>query len=207
MDENQPFFQSVRGALNHLYDPEYLAKSPLVKLFGLAGKYDPAAALQQCLIQAITALRPQGDSLLAARDQQAHDLLLYRYVQRLTQDDIAHQFGISERQLRRDHTRAGMVVAGVRTCISAAEDSVGTTIMAATDRITTTTSSSINVNPFFSWCCKVLFFIILTCFFPCRIQQTAPHTRCVCVDSGEQINSVSYVPVLWGLYDATSIES
>lgn len=112
MDESQPFFQSVRGALNHLYDPEYLAKSPLVGLFGLADRFDPAAALQQRLIQAIEALRPRRDSLLAARDQQAHDLLLYRYVQRLTQDDIAHQFGISERQLRRDQNRAVQLLAG-----------------------------------------------------------------------------------------------
>lgn len=112
MDETRPFFHIVRGALNHLYDPEYLAKSPLVGLFGLAGRYDPAAALQQRLIQAIEALRPRGNSLLAARDQQAHDLLLYRYVQRLTQDDIAHQFGISERQLRRDQNRAVQLLAG-----------------------------------------------------------------------------------------------
>ncbi len=112
MDETQPFFQSVRSALNHLYDPEYLAKSPLVGLFGLAGRYDPAAALQQCLIQAIEALRPRGNDLLAARDRQAYDLLLYRYIQRLTQDDIAHQFGISERQLRRDQNRAVQLLAG-----------------------------------------------------------------------------------------------
>jgi CheY-like chemotaxis protein len=112
MDETQPFFQNVRSTLNHLYDPEYLARSPLVGLFGLASRYDPAAALQQRLIHAIEALRPQGAGLLAARDQQAHDLLLYRYVQRLTQDDIAHQFGISERQLRRDQNRAVQLLAG-----------------------------------------------------------------------------------------------
>lgn len=112
MGDNDRFFQSVRSALNHLYDPEYLARSPLVGLFGLAGRYDPAAALQQRLIQAIEALRPRGAGLLAARDRQAHDLLLYRYVQRLTQDDIAHQFGISERQLRRDQNRAVQLLAG-----------------------------------------------------------------------------------------------
>jgi CheY-like chemotaxis protein len=112
MDDNREFFQSVRGALNHLYDPEYLAKSPLRTQFGLREKYDPASALQQCLIRAIEALRPQGGSLLAERDQQAHDLLLYRYVQRLTQDDIAHQFGVSERQLRRDQNRAVQLLAG-----------------------------------------------------------------------------------------------
>jgi len=112
MDENDRFFQSVRGALNHLYDPEYLAKSPLLTLFGLATRYDPAPALQQRLVQAIESLRPQRGSLLAERDQQAYDLLLYRYVQRLTQDDIAHQFGISERQLRRDQNRAVQLLAG-----------------------------------------------------------------------------------------------
>ncbi len=112
MYESDQFFQSVRGALNHLYDPEYLAESPLLGLFGLREKYDPASALQQCLIKAVESLRPQPGSLLAERDQQAHDLLLYRYVQRLTQDDIAHQFGISERQLRRDQNHAVQLLAG-----------------------------------------------------------------------------------------------
>ncbi len=111
MDERRQFFQGVRSALNHLYDPEYLSKSPLVGWLGLAARYDPAAALQQTLIKAIEALRPRGDSLLAARDREAHDLLLYRYVQRLTQDDIAHQFGISERQLRREQNHAVQLLA------------------------------------------------------------------------------------------------
>lgn len=112
MDENHQFFQRVRGALNHLYDPESLSSSALIGLFGLAAKFDPASALQQCLIKAVESLRPQPGDLLAERDRQAHDLLLYRYVQRLTQDEIAHQFGISERQLRRDQNRAVQLLAG-----------------------------------------------------------------------------------------------
>lgn len=58
MDDNRQFFQSVRSALNHLYDPEFLIRSPLIGLFGLAAKYDPASALQQCLIKAVESLRP-----------------------------------------------------------------------------------------------------------------------------------------------------
>ncbi|MBM4460686.1 MAG: response regulator [Chloroflexi bacterium] len=112
MDDSNQFFLAVRGALNHLYDPEYLARSPLIELFGVAARYDPASALQQSLIKAIESLRPRRGDLLAPRDQQAHDLLLFRYVQRLTQDEIAHQFGISQRQLRRDQNRAVQLLAG-----------------------------------------------------------------------------------------------
>lgn len=112
MDTNDRFFLDLRSALNHLYDPEYLTKSPLVALFGLDAHYDRAAALQQCLIKAIEALRPRSNDLLAERDRQAYDLLLYRYVQRLTQEEMAHQFGISERQLRRDQNRAVRLLAG-----------------------------------------------------------------------------------------------
>jgi len=111
MNSSDRFFHDLRSALNHLYDPEYLAKSPLIHLFGLQARYDRAAALQQCLIKAIETLRPRPGDLLAEHNQQAYDLLLYRYIQRLTQEEMAHQFGISERQLRRDQNRAVQLLA------------------------------------------------------------------------------------------------
>ena len=106
MSGSDQFFNYVRGALNHLYDPEYLAKSPLLALLDANTHREPALALQAALIKAIESMRPSSGDLLAGRDQQAFDLLLYRYVQRLTQEEIADQFGISERQLRRDQNRA-----------------------------------------------------------------------------------------------------
>ena len=105
------FFLHVRGALNHLYDPEYLARSPLLSLLAVNARYEPALALQEVLIKAIELMRPRARDLLAARDQQVFDLLLYRYVQRLTQEEIANQLGVSERQLRRDQNGAIRVVA------------------------------------------------------------------------------------------------
>ena len=100
------FFSYVRGALNHLYDPEYLARSPLCDLLGVASKYDRSLPLQKALIKAIESFRPRTGDLTASHDQQVFDLLLYRYVQRLTQEEMAHQLVISERQLRRDQNRA-----------------------------------------------------------------------------------------------------
>ncbi len=93
-----------------MYDPDYLTKSPLQSLLGVDTRREPALALQEALIQAIESIRPHGSDLLAGRDQQTFDLLLYRYVQRLTQEDIAHQLGVSERQLRRDQNRAIQVL-------------------------------------------------------------------------------------------------
>ena len=48
-------------ALNHLYDPDELRRSPLTRTFGVAGEFDAAASLQRILTDAIEALRPAAD--------------------------------------------------------------------------------------------------------------------------------------------------
>jgi CheY-like chemotaxis protein len=113
MDEKNTFFTDLRAALNHLYDPEYLEKSPFISWMGLSDRFDSASLLQQSLIDAIEEIRPKPGSLQKLRSQLAYDLLLYRYVQKLTQEEISHQFGISERQLRREQNKAIALLATI----------------------------------------------------------------------------------------------
>ncbi len=93
MSSSDEFSLHLRSALNHLYDPEYLAKSPLRRLLPAHVAREPALALQSLLIRAIEDLRPRSDSLLAERDQAVYELLLYRYVQRLTQEEMRASTG------------------------------------------------------------------------------------------------------------------
>lgn len=100
------FVGELRSALNHLYDPAELRRSPLTVTFGLAGSFDAAAALQRILTGAIEALRPAADEPAQARGWRIYDALTYRYVRGFDRDVVADQLGISGRQLRREQRAA-----------------------------------------------------------------------------------------------------
>ena len=55
------FVGHLRSALHHLYDPDELRRSPLVRSFGVAAGFDAASALQRILIDAVEALQPGAD--------------------------------------------------------------------------------------------------------------------------------------------------
>ncbi|MCS7222745.1 MAG: response regulator [Anaerolineae bacterium] len=101
MDRKQ-FVTALRTALMQLDDLQSLRRSPLLPL--LARKHEPAGplALQQALLDAIESLK-KVKSPLAPR---AYEVLYYRYVEQLTQKEVAFQLGISERQLRREQANA-----------------------------------------------------------------------------------------------------
>jgi CheY-like chemotaxis protein len=100
------FLDALRTALNHLYDPDYLRRSPLAALFAIADRLDTPAALQKILTSAIESLRPSPAAPTNPQDQRLYDILLFRYVQQSTQEEVAHQLAISPRQLRREQTAA-----------------------------------------------------------------------------------------------------
>ncbi len=91
----------LRSALRRLYDASALRSSPLVAAFGLADKPDPAAALRQHLIRAIRALQPEPDMPTDTQAWRVYEILLYRYVQRSGQLEVAEQLGMSTRHLTR----------------------------------------------------------------------------------------------------------
>ncbi|HDD25110.1 MAG TPA: response regulator [Chloroflexi bacterium] len=100
-ENNKLLPKHLREALNHLYDLGRLRHSPLIPLFGLMDRFDAPASLQRLLIDAIEALKPSIQTPNLSSQRQIYDLLLYRYVQQFSQQEVANQLGISVRHLRR----------------------------------------------------------------------------------------------------------
>ena len=96
------FLDYLREGLHHLYDPDQLRQSPLAALFGVANRFDMSAAVRNILIDAIEGLKPKDDNPAQERFWRIHDSLYYGYVQRLSQQTVADQLGLSSRQLRRE---------------------------------------------------------------------------------------------------------
>ncbi|MCL6431799.1 MAG: response regulator [Anaerolineae bacterium] len=101
----------LRSALRHLYDPLVLGSNPLVSLLGLTGVPDPASALRQELTRAIRSLQPDADLPPDSKVWRLYEVLLYRYVQRQSQLEVADQLGLSIRHLGRLETQAIQVLA------------------------------------------------------------------------------------------------
>ena len=100
------FLAHLRSALNHLYDPYFLQKSALVKFFGLSGQPDTPSALQHILNDAIDGLKPKADDPHPEQNPLNYELILYRYVQQFSQEEVATQLGLSVRHLRRKQNTA-----------------------------------------------------------------------------------------------------
>jgi CheY-like chemotaxis protein len=111
MLNNEEFQKLLRSALKHLYNPDFLRQSRLSSVFGVGDRFDSPMALQRILTDAIQAMRPGNDVLEAAQVWHTYDILLYRYIQQLTQDQVAGQLGISSRQLAREQETALEVLA------------------------------------------------------------------------------------------------
>ena len=101
MDRRQ-FVAALRTALMQLDDLQSLRHSPLLPLLANEAGASGPLALQQALLDAIESLKRSGGSLAL----RAHEILYYRYVEQLTQKEVAFQLGVSERQLRREQTNA-----------------------------------------------------------------------------------------------------
>lgn len=106
MISSEQFFEELRGALKHLYDPYYLQRSLLPAWFGLKEDPDQIPSLQRILREAIEKLEPTPGSVFSLQQQRIYDLLMYRYVQQFSQEEVASQLGMSVRQLRREQNTA-----------------------------------------------------------------------------------------------------
>lgn len=101
MSTREQFPRHLRSALNHLYDPSHLRKSPLVGLFGVVDRFDAPSALQHILIEGIESMRPSAGVPTSSQAWSLYEVLLYRYVHQLTQQEVAEQMGFGERAVRR----------------------------------------------------------------------------------------------------------
>ena len=102
----EEFLRYLRDDLGHLYDANLLRSSPLAALFDVASRFDASSALRSILIEAIESLKPKDDEPSRSRAWRIYDSLFCCYVQRLSQQVVADQLGISARQLRREQRTA-----------------------------------------------------------------------------------------------------
>ncbi|MCE7988277.1 MAG: response regulator [Caldilinea sp. CFX5] len=98
--KREQFVAALRSALMQLDDYQNLRHSPLLPRLGQEPTGANPVALQRRLVAAINAL--QDDPTTA----HAYPLLHYRYVEHLSQAEVAFQLGVSVRQLRRDQNNA-----------------------------------------------------------------------------------------------------
>lgn len=109
----QEFLRQLHRALCHLYEPDRLRQNPLAALLGVANRLDTFAALQRVLMEAIAALEPAADEPPQSPAWEVYEPLFYRYVQQLSQTQVARQLGMSVRHLRRKE-HAALEVLGAR---------------------------------------------------------------------------------------------
>ena len=101
------FVSALRTALMQLDDLQSLRRSPLLPLLAGDSAVAGPIALQQALLDAIESLKRTGGALAL----RMYEILYYRYVEQLTQKEVAFQLGISERQLRREQSNAIEILA------------------------------------------------------------------------------------------------
>ena len=93
--------EDLREALNHLHDPGYAPSTLLASV--VAG--DPSAnvaAVQVAIMDAVKLLKPPDDIPDSAATRRSYDLLRYRFVQRLTQEQTAERLHLTVRSIRRE---------------------------------------------------------------------------------------------------------
>lgn len=109
------FVEAVQLALNHLHDPRFQPDGAWL------ARLPPSATLpgawQRLLCQTIAALQPAlspGSPLPeSTRAQRLQQVLTYRYVQQLTQEEAAARLNITARHLRREQSQAVQAVAQI----------------------------------------------------------------------------------------------
>lgn len=106
LPDRPAFLHALQQALANLYDPLQLRKSPLIRVLGVEQQGDPATALRQLLIATIEALEPDARVPAHTSLYSYYHLLNQRYVEQFTQKEVADDFGLSVRQLRRREKKA-----------------------------------------------------------------------------------------------------
>ncbi len=96
----------LRRALAHLYDQVALRKSPLIELLGVDHRKEPPLALRRLLTEAIESLKPEPAVPAQAHAWRIYHILSQRYVEQLTQREVATDLGLSIRQLQRQERGA-----------------------------------------------------------------------------------------------------
>ena len=95
------FQAALLAALNHLYDPDRLRHSPLLRALDLPDSAAAPARLQQILLDAIHAMKPLPSEPVGSIRRRVYSVLQLRYEQQFSQKEVAAQLGLGVRQYRR----------------------------------------------------------------------------------------------------------
>jgi CheY-like chemotaxis protein len=106
----EEFEQHLHQTLIHLYDPTYQPPGALWAVME-RGSQTGRGSIQSAVMQAIAQLKPAPDVPASARVRRLYELLSYRYIQELSQEETAHRLGITPRHLRREQQQAVHVLA------------------------------------------------------------------------------------------------
>ena len=109
----EDFVGQVRDALTHLYDHAHLQRHPLARLAGEGGPQTRAKALRNLLLDALEQLNPGDGVSRNAREWRPYDILMRRYVDGYTPEEIIKELHTSLRQLQRDHRRGVLAIASI----------------------------------------------------------------------------------------------
>ncbi len=107
---------ALRRALQHLYDPAELRRSPLFELLGIPAPADRVAGLRSLLQAAIQSLKPPLKAASDSAAQRTYDILIYRFIEQSSQKEVASDLALSLRQLQRLETAALQALAETLAC-------------------------------------------------------------------------------------------
>lgn len=106
--DQQDFVDLFKDLMNHIYDYAALETHPLARLVELPVDLHTSRAeyLQQIVYQAIEMLRPPGGEAPGHPEGRPYLILQRRYIDGMAPQALAAELHVSERQLRRDQSRA-----------------------------------------------------------------------------------------------------
>ena len=107
-DTSRPFDEVawLRAALENLFDLDYLQRHLAINDQDNLGMFANASALQTRLLQMIPLLKPPANVSMRADAWRCYNILNLRYLQGLSQGEVALQLNLGVRQLRREQSRA-----------------------------------------------------------------------------------------------------
>ena len=112
MDNNRLSSLDLRDALNHLYDLDYMSKSPLASQLAVRGEgVARGGALLRLLQEGIQAMQPDEGVAGDAHQARMYQVLQNRYIERLTQAQTAKRLGLTDRHIRREQKAAILALA------------------------------------------------------------------------------------------------
>ncbi|MGD0613051.1 MAG: response regulator [Anaerolineales bacterium] len=98
--EFNEFENQLQNSLNHLYDSEIEPAEIVFRALGLPTA-SGSEAVQKAIKDQIERMKPEEDTPVYANSRKYYELLNYRYVQMLSQEETSYKLGITARHLRR----------------------------------------------------------------------------------------------------------